>query len=373
MNSLGILLIALVALYIAESGVWIPPGSVGFRAIFLLGRRLKLSAPPKRSSSVCFVYPPPVRSAVFISSPFPFFLSPDGVAIRSSGGNADMSDEFIAFANLVKVETAERKLILNGQHQFLLASKFEALAFAELINRIRELPQNERQEAVSQGIASRMDPVAADSKVAAFEDKTETLAALCGSLFFLVFVLLPVVVWRWGISRTWLQILVCVGLHVVLIAFFFLRSNAALEGEADLTQLGTILLSPVSALHATKPLALLTSAGLDPAAIAAARDSDEDFRLLASAAIRDLKFEYGENSAPNHEFRICAQWFRDSYLDRLEVLAVALGLNPRELNLPPKRDSPMSQAYCPRCHAQYARRAGNCSDCESVALSPFDE
>jgi hypothetical protein len=41
-----------------------------------------------------------------------------------------------------------------------------------------------------------------------------------------------------------------------------------------------------------------------------------------------------------------------------------------ELLAPPVRQSATLSAYCPRCRQQY-ERAGECPDCEGLALEPF--
>jgi len=47
------------------------------------------------------------------------------------------------------------------------------------------------------------------------------------------------------------------------------------------------------------------------------------------------------------------------------------GLRLDQLTAAPARSEPESRAYCPRCHIQFTRAEGTCSDC-GVSLRRFD-
>jgi hypothetical protein len=375
MTSLQILLTVLVALCLVESIVWVPAQSIGFRAAFTTDPVFKQIATFRVADlgGIAFVFPALTRSAIFVSTQIPFSVSPDGIAIRWPEDHPAFG-QFIPFEDLSTIEAVQRNLVLNERTRFPLASRYEAKVFARFVCELQRSPHTNRGDIINRFIASRMDPRLADSALKDFKKKTDILAGLCGSISIILFLMAPLLVWRRGFAATWFQILFCIFLNALLIAYFFHRSGKALaaDGGGDLVEFATILLSPMSALNATQPLALSVSANFDPIAIAASRGATKDFRLLCSAAIRKMEFEPLVDGTANEQFAASDQWFRDQYLNELKKVAAQLGSDLADLDPPPSRDSAMAVSYCPRCHAQYSREDGACSDCSGIALKRFD-
>lgn len=371
------LLLVVLVLYLAEAAVWVPAGSVAFRLPVHSGRPMrmitKLRSVPR--SGIVFALPFCPRGEVVVCSPLPVSLSPEGIA-HLAGLTGSLADgEFIAFEHMAQVNSEQRELFVNGAPFVRAGSDLQAAELAHFLNRIRKLTPKARGFEIEKELARRLDPECISSRLKEYVEQTfglnlDSLVLLVG-----IFMVSPILVWRWGLVSVWPLLLAYLLLSASLIAWDFRRANRRLfptTGTTRWSTVTTILLSPPAALHATKYLARDIGNGYHPLALAAARCSNKDFRALASWILREVMFvpETGVNL--DSQGADCTRWFSRRFCEAVSALVRKKGQDPEELVAPPLRQSESVQSYCPRCLSQFVIPDGVCTDCGRVSLRPFD-
>jgi len=100
-----------------------------------------------------------------------------------------------------------------------------------------------------------------------------------------------------------------------------------------------------------------------PLAIAASLCSPGQLKVLARRTVRELRHpQVGTLPAEGDAGKIRA-WANAAMLREVERFAARNGMPPDQLDSTPARIDPECRSYCPRCHAQFTRADGACSDC----------
>jgi hypothetical protein len=188
---------------------------------------------------------------------------------------------------------------------------------------------------------------AAAKRIDRFYEAAEPVWVGSNALWLFLFVLAPIVVeWR-GLAATW-PLLLTIGLAVLsYILFTFWSAHRELYPDAPQERRSkTILMgvSPLGAIRAVDHLARRLLVGTHP--------------LVAAVVLcrRDEAIRLGR-------WMYFAPETRDDGLRRfLETCDLW------EAVLAPPAGETGATAFCPRCHAQYVRVDGGCSDCAGVEL-----
>jgi hypothetical protein len=98
------------------------------------------------------------------------------------------------------------------------------------------------------------------------------------------------------------------------------------------------------------------------------------FEEFASRVVREARHPRPRPSSGEGDADAVWAWFDRAMLERLEGFVSEAGLNADRLDIAPEKSDAQSQAYCPRCHAQFIRKDGGCSDCGVglIRFSPLD-
>lgn len=170
----------------------------------------------------------------------------------------------------------------------------------------------------------------------------------CNTMWVFVWCLAPAIVFFRGLAGTWRGLLVS-GLGILgFILLTYWRAHRALYPEAKAERHSHVMLmgvSPLGAIRAVDHLSYRLLAETHPLVAAMALCPPAERVRLG----RWLYF------APDH---------RDESLRRV---LEATGLWS-DVVAPPDTGEAGATAFCPRCHAQYVRSAGTCSDCSGVML-----
>jgi hypothetical protein len=376
MISFALFIVVLLALYLAECVVFVQKGSIAFRESMIFKRRTTLLTKPRVNPvpGIALAFPFVGHSDVLLCSRPPFALSPTGIAIPLGLSASQSAGPFLRFENILSIESAQNKLVLNRYVRFATASKYEAELFAGLLNKIKQARPENRAELIARSISDSLSLSYADSRLDAFETETSIVRAFSSFLVAVFFILTPVAVWRFGIAVAWPFLAACVVTNILAILWAFLRSCKELRTRLKFDsamESAMICLSPIHALRATKSLALYVSAELDPLAIAAARGSRAEFLALASVAVRTMIPDVDSYRGDSRDYEECARWYRERFEQAVARIIRTLGLPEDALHAPPNREALVSMSYCPRCHSQYVIATGVCDDCGGVPLRAF--
>jgi hypothetical protein len=182
-----------------------------------------------------------------------------------------------------------------------------------------------------------------------FYSVAEPLWIGSNAFWIFLFCVAPAIVYWRGLAATWPTLLLC-GLAILgFILHMFWRAYGALFPDAAADRRSKTLLmglSPLGAIRAVDHLAWRLLAGIHPL-VAAVELCDR------ADAVRLARLMYF--GPPNRDERI-RRFLEQSDLWDAVVAAPA--------------GEPGATAFCPRCHAQYIRADGECSDCSGVVLVP---
>lgn len=222
------------------------------------------------------------------------------------------------------------------------AFEVQAICLANFLQLAKRTKSKERASKIESFIARSLDSESADSRLREFTDATVDLRLDSLGLLVMIFLITPILVWKWKLVAIWPFLLTYLVLNVALIAWNFHRSNRALfplSGNSRWGTLATIVLSPPVALRVAKYLARDIGNDFHPLAFAASRSSNNEFRDLASWVLRDLKFAPEVNAGLDKRAADCATWFRQTFHEAVSALVHRHGDDPDELTAPHSRES----------------------------------
>ncbi len=369
-----LLLLVILALYVFECFVWVAPGSIAFRLTSNPLRAVRMLTKPRilPHPSIAFGIPFPFRSEIIVASPLPILLSPAGIVPAVAVGVPPA--RFLAFEDMVDIVAEQKRLIINQTLFSISPSEAQAIDLAQMLIRLKSRSPTERKIEIAEDLARMIDPGVAGLRMKQFVDETISVSLSSLSLLIFTFVLSPIAVKLWGLTAAWRFLLAFVAFNVSLIAWDFYAASRSLfvaTGKVSWSSIFTILLSPPTAMRATRYLAKDAACNSHPLAFAAAGSSNEDFCALASTILRDLIFAADIDAGVNDPAADCRQWFRNNFQDAVSQLIRQKGQNPDDLIAAPLRESEQARSYCPRCLSQFLIAEAVCLDCNRVSLKPF--
>jgi hypothetical protein len=181
-----------------------------------------------------------------------------------------------------------------------------------------------------------------------FFDAVDLVWIGCNTLWLFVWILAPAIVFWRGLAGTWRGLLLS-GLGILGFTLFtYWRAHRALYPDARVERRSHTMLmavSPLGAIRAVDHLAHRLLADTHP--------------LVAAVAL-----------CPRAESVRLARWLYfapDRHDDHLRRFLESAELWADVIAAPDAGEAGVT-AFCPRCHAQYVRSDGTCSDCSGVNL-----
>jgi hypothetical protein len=237
-----------------------------------------------------------------------------------------------------------------------------------------ELPQDQRAQAIETALANHLDAEAIRQRLALFRRLSADLQLTCSLLFFLVFILAPLLVHL----ESSFPLVGFLGpyLGLCLLALLqFRHAHAELyphERGERWKAIFTMLLSPADLLHARDKLAKHLLTEFHPLAVASVVCRLASFQTLAAYIWRDLAHPMLPICpAPDSGPRQTEEWFRNLMQTQIGRVLEQAGVNPCEWLCPPPPEDKFCRTYCPRCLGQYVLESGSCADCGGRALLPL--
>jgi len=383
MSEYAFLLTLALFLYLLECAVWVPADSYAFR-LFPSRRspaRLISNVHVDAGPSVKFSFPLSLRGGISICAPIPFAISPLGIALsRPPSSNKKLisvehiSGVFIPYEEIHSLTHSQKTLLIN-ELSVATNSETQALYLEGLLGRLRKCRPQNRPAEIERALAAQMNISHVLSRLKHYRKETTGVALGSAAFMIAIFCVSPPLVWKWGITAVWPLIVGILILCAAGIAGEFYSAHISLFPDARekrWTSIAMILLSPPSALHASKFLARDLLIRFHPVAVAAAEGPKENFRKLISWMLRDLTFGLHQTVDMDRQVAEAINWHRGQVRRLLTDLAKELGEDPTSLVAPPPAESPRVRTYCPRCWSQYVLADGFCSDCEGVELASYE-
>ncbi len=382
MGDLESLLLVLITLYLAECLVWLRRGAVGFFNVWGLRRtRWRLRHPgstlANQHGAVTFANPLPPFGTVFFGQQPSLSLSAEAAFAHTAAclnptWRPVPTARLVRFDEMKSITRDGRKVLVNEELFLKAVSPFVARRVVKELRELCEATASRREEIIRRVLAASFDESAVRVRVEDFQKQSTTLRALANSLFVFLYVLAPLLVWRFAFLNVVWWLAAGLLAHTVTIAFLFRRAHGRLypgRHEERFTPFLTMLLAPPSAIRATDALGKHLLEDFHVLAVAKVLLRPEDFRAFARRVLLDLHHPM---------FPICPladplavkteESFRARLRGKAEKCVSRSGLNLEELLRPPARSEAIHTAYCPRCEAQFVTSESHCADCGGRTL-----
>lgn len=350
------LLLILLALYLFEGLLWLPPRTTAFpctcggmRAHVRTGRDAAISSLPLRPGALSvFAAPPP--------------LALDDAGVRSTAPlgalglpAARAAAERIEFEAAAFAEAAGGRVRVPGTSLLRATSRRHARDLAALLREIGSIGAEQRHAVCAAALARSVDVEALRERVHTSRRVLRTTTWFCDAYAAAFLALVPVLLFAPGVTPLlWAFLGVLTALHCVTLACAVAAQRALLP--ADVVGRREALLAaaiyPPSLLRLPQRV-FLEAVGVPlPATAAAALLEGEArstfLRRIVALADHDPEEMPGEHAA-------------------LSLALARVGLDPAVLRSAPQRNSALETAWCPRCLEGFRSGVLRCTECD-VAL-----
>lgn len=304
----------------------------------------------------------PVEGAAYVENvPFILLCGPSGECDRveflsSSGGKDDR--KAVLLNARPDIASHGKQIFVNGEVFVSLPSEASAKRTKAALRRLQEVPPKKRLSVLDGELAGRFSRESLDKRLRLYADVTPYLHAACWSLFLLLFLLTPLLVFFVGLHGIWPGLLAYMAVVYLLVVILFYRADRKLyrgERQGGAQRILTIALSPLAAIRANQSLVANLVSGFHPLTVAHRILRAEDFLEFARSELRRTEFLHGDAVLLRH----CKEFLARENVDVKELLKA------------PNPESPRSRSFCPACLTQFVIESGACQDCGGVSLHPF--
>jgi hypothetical protein len=379
MSDVQLLFAVLAALYAWECAGWLRRGSVAFVTWF--GRDWRTVHPGMLAGNTnggfILAAPLPPLGTLHIANQLPLSLSPDGALAFVStnvnpGWRAAQGGGFVRWENLATVRVRGKKLLVNGELFLVAATPGFARYLSAELQRLVKLSPAQREIAIAEMLRGTFGGQAIESRLLDYRTRSPAVRRLGNALFLYSLVIVPGLIWYFGLGWTWLGLLLGLLALTIATAIFFCRAHRALypaAGDARFAHTLTIALAPSSALRAHDALSRPLLENFHPLAVAKHLLSDQEFRPFARRVLLDLRhpaMPLGMSEQP--EVVATEASSRRALLAAAEEFLRQHGLAPDDLGRAPTPADDSCRSFCPRCDAQFTTLTGRCVDCGGLAV-----
>lgn len=277
----------------------------------------------------------------------------------------------VKFSEVHTIRSLNRDVLVNDQVAFQCEDSIQAENTVQLLERLRTLSENERENEVIRGIANALDIELVRKQSHVLNATVGNLRAMGLALWVVLFVAFPILV---SISAS-IPAFFMLGsiaalllVHVALEYYFSLNilrpSISSGEICSALLQIG---LCPAVAARAGVGLDPRRFIEYHPLAVACGLSGETPNRITDLLIRRTIVAE-SEASVGS-----ASGWFLAKVKCEAErQLKKTCPLFLESALKAPKQDNG-SRSYCPRCHTQYVTDRVDCIDCAGVALISFSQ
>ena len=400
MTDLELLFLVLAGIYLFECACWIPRGSVAYLSwlglttaprfnplkllnrLGLLGWRIAHPAIlfGNQRGGFVFASPIPPLGKILVAHQFPVSLSPSHalayVATSINPGARPVQSAVLLKYEEIKTGVIDgKKLLINDRLFFKGSSAKEASDLKRLLSELVKASPEQREKQIRKLIKESLETKTIEKRWDEFLERTDFLNLLTNLLFFYLFVLAPVYIYRFSLERTWPALLIGLYGLTTTTAIIFRRIHKHYypeSGDDRFMHFLTILFSPATTIRARDVLSRPLLSGFHPLAVASVFSREEDLRDLAGRVLRDIRTP-ALPICPNSEAAVesTEKFFRALLQHEIEQFLRSKKVNIEQLLAPPLRTDETCKAFCPRCLAQFTSTDARCADCGGLPLLPL--
>lgn len=371
------LLAILVALHAAEGVQWFQHGGLVLRRAWN-GRFRRLAVGDLVGNSrggLAFLGPLPPFGEVHCGRPLPCALAPEGVCFAQTEtlpGTpvATGTGRTVSWEEAKTIHADEKTLRIQGEVCWRADNVHAPHRLAATLRDMARMDAAARPKAILRELRRRLDPDEAAKALGEFRARIVWLNRLTDVLFFLLLLVSPVVVWRFGWMPALWVLVPAIYLLTGCIGELLRRNHRRLYPEARDERFKLALLGWLAPLVSIRAVALLSRPLLGdfhPLAVAVSLEA-EDAPALARSYWRDLKHPRIPSVPLEALPRTIVEWHRSHQATEMAKVLESRGWKIAELEAAPTKNDPAHVRYCPRCEAQFVASAETCPECGGLPL-----
>ncbi len=312
----------------------------------------------------------------FLTSNLPFVLTskglyfPKALHLPEKVVYRENDFQFIAFDAVEKIRSEGKEVYINGAPAMKTTSSGGAKSIENILKELARLTADRRWKKIDSWLQKKIIDADISDRFTVCQRNFALLNVLCGLLFALLFVVLPLSIYTNVYLYVPLGALVTgiAGIYMIVVVLTYITHRKIYPDEPleRAYVMFSITLSPVAAAHVVHYLTKPLFAADHFTAVAAEFMPMDHFREDIRKEI--LTATYSKSGYNDPEWTLF--WTRKASL--LRRLAAGKGLTVSELTAPSSRRDESAVCYCPFCRAEYRRCHDKCHDC-GVGLLEYEQ
>ena len=366
-------------LYLSDCLVWIGRRTVLFSSRWCHRWRVIWAGDyfGNNDGSIALLNPLPFLGSNFSGHWVPVSISPTGVCaftLQALQGNTRplQTGVVLPYEEISDSRAEGKHLLINGSRFAKCGTMEQAEFIAELIRRVSSESTKKREELIRESLVVQFAKDHAFNRFAHVSDLATELRLPCSAFFIFLYLVTPIMVSAYGLSRFVIPVAIIMLLSAVLVSIKYFRAHKTLypaQSHERLTNLVKMILCPPAAIRAVDLLTLDAMVRFHPLVLAHLL-LRSDSLSFARVVISDLKYPI-RNDLTDPQALSVVSWHAACELDACTKFLESQNVTIlHDLLAPPAWDG-VSSTYCPRCSCQFATCSSECPDCPGVELLPF--
>lgn len=313
-------------------------------------------------------------SETILSHSLPICFTEDGIYIilEKSYSNSEVykADDykFIRFQNMNSVENEGKNVKLNTKHIIKTPSQLNARHLVDIINELKDLKLSKRIEKIGFFLSNSYDIQKITELKETYSNSFLPLKILGLYLFFLVFIMLPVVLYSnlYIYFNLYLLVICITATYFIILVMTFGTHKKVYKADKNLMAhtFLSIIFSPVNAIHVINYLTKDLFIRFNYLTIAASTISKNAFKAIVRNEI--FLIDYYKNEINNQKWRKFWDLKKSALLELIEKSELSIN----EILKTPKKQDQTAILYCPACLTEYKKNRDECVDCR-IVLNKF--
>ena len=262
--------------------------------------------------------------------------------------------------NTIDPHLDQRTVNLTADTKVQCTSRRSAERLMELLRKVAAQPEEQRPLILAEFWLSSLSIPRARAAVRQYRIASSALRLPCLAVFFMCFVYMPLLFWRFG-GSPWRVVVGVASLLAMTAWVAIIWRHLALRLFPDgkrrrWAEMLHLIFIPAHAMRAHDEIGAEALAGLHPLAAASAVLKQEALETFAAQTWLAWKFRHGSDALLPATAIV---------LPHLEACCRRLGIPTARLETPPAQQGGAT-SYCPRCHAQFSLAHAACGQCGDI-------
>ena len=371
-----ILFFAVILLYLSECLFWVDSLGIAYVRSY---KNWRVAFPSaffgNAKGGLAMAWPFPFLGRVYLSYILPVSFSQEGIVnitLERTGTKITIAaadqPKRILYKDIASVGHEGNNLIINGEVFCNCGSSRQASFVDSMLQDV--IGSEKYYGKIERHIHALFDT----SRLKKCEDDllkhAKHLMFFCNIQLIILLVVCPILVIFFGT-----QALIASGIYMILanLSLVYLYHHVHREvykgfRDGHFTDIAKMILSPPLTIRALDLLSLHYFIAFHPLTVAYHVLDRHSFMLFAKQMLLSYNHTYVSFDGVDHKDALL--WHLKSIEASIKELLIKKHISVSDLLRPPSQVEGVA-SYCPRCHAQYVQKSGQCEDCGGIDLTEY--